>query len=81
VAGPDYEWRLRELMGLRGMFKTTDLIGLLADRGITRDRAQVYRLVVRKPRRMDISMMLALCDIFGCQLTELAVPRPEEGRR
>ena len=81
MAGPDYDWRLRELMVLRGMFKTTDLIEPLADRGITRDRAQVYRLVARKPRRMDISMMLALCDILGCQLTALAVPCPQEGPR
>jgi DNA-binding Xre family transcriptional regulator len=77
VTGPDYEWKLRELMALRGMFKTTDLVKPLAERGIERDRTQVYRLVTEKPQRMDISMMLALCDILGCQLTDLAVPVDE----
>lgn len=93
MTGPDFEWKLRELMALRGMFKTTDLLKPLADRGIARDRTQVYRLVTEKPQRMDISMMLALCDILGCQLTDLAVPvdeappsrkaedRPQEGHR
>ena len=61
------------------MFATSDLLGPLAERGIERDRAQVYRLVAEKPRRMDISMMLALCDILGCRLTDLAVPAGPTG--
>jgi DNA-binding Xre family transcriptional regulator len=77
VTGPKYEWKLRELMAMRGMFSTTDLVKPLADRGIERDRTQVYRLVAEKPQRMDISMMLALCDILSCQLTDLAVPVDE----
>jgi hypothetical protein len=31
----DYRWHLRTVMADRGMFATTDLIPLLADRGIT----------------------------------------------
>ena len=29
-----YQWRLREVMAARGMFTTTELVPLLADRGI-----------------------------------------------
>jgi DNA-binding Xre family transcriptional regulator len=84
VTGPEYDWKLRELMAMRGMFQTTDLIGKLADRGIELDRSQVYRLVTGKPKpvEMKIATMLALCDILECQITDLAVPveHPQETR-
>lgn len=38
-----YVWHLRRLMADRGMFATTDLVPLLAERGIGLSRAQVYR--------------------------------------
>jgi DNA-binding Xre family transcriptional regulator len=74
VTGPEYEWKLRELMALRGMFHTSDLIEPLAGRGIRRDRTRLFRLVTEKPKQVDIAVLLALCDILGCQLTDLAVP-------
>lgn len=72
--GPAYEWKLRELMAMRGMFSTSDLIQPLAERGIELSRSQVYRLVAETPERVTISMLLALCDILSCQLTDLAAP-------
>jgi DNA-binding Xre family transcriptional regulator len=75
VSGPEFEWRLRELMAMRGMFATSDLIGPLADRGIRLSRSQVYRLVADPPERISLSMLLALVDILDCQLPELATPR------
>jgi DNA-binding Xre family transcriptional regulator len=74
MSGPSFEWKLRELMAMRGMFNTSDLIAPLADRGIHLSRSQVYRLVAESPERISLSMLLALIDILGCQLTELAVP-------
>ena len=91
MTGPEYDWKLRELMAMRGMFQTTDLARKLADRGIELDRSQVYRLVTGKPKpvEMKISTLLALCDILECQITDLAVPveeprparKPNTGRR
>jgi len=74
VSGPAYEWKLRELMAMRGMFSTSDLIEPLAQRGIDLSRSQVYRLVAETPERVQVSMLLALCDILSCQLTDIAVP-------
>jgi hypothetical protein len=34
------------------MFSTTDLIGPLAQRGITLSSSQVYRLVTERPERL-----------------------------
>jgi DNA-binding Xre family transcriptional regulator len=87
VSVPDFEWRLRELMAMRGMFATSDLIGPLAERGIRLSRSQVYRLVAEPPERISLSILLALVELLDCQLTELASPverpakRPAPARR
>ena len=39
-----YEWRLREVMAAAGMFSTTKLVPLLAERGVHLSTSQVYRL-------------------------------------
>ena len=81
MSGPAYEWKLRELMAMRGMFSTSDLIEPLAQRGIDLSRSQVYRLVAETPERVQVSTLLALCDILGCQLTDIAVPAEDGTQR
>jgi DNA-binding Xre family transcriptional regulator len=61
-----YTWRLAELMAARGLHNTTDLIPLLAERGIVLSRPQVYRLVNQRPERVALQVVAAICDIFGC---------------
>jgi hypothetical protein len=64
-----YEWRLRQLMASREMYQTSDLVPLLAERGVSLSREQVYRLVTHPPQRMSMDTLVALCDIFGCPRT------------
>jgi hypothetical protein len=47
-----YRWQLRQLMAARGMFQTSHLGPLLAERGIHLSREQVYRLVAGTPQRV-----------------------------
>ncbi|KOV84628.1 helix-turn-helix transcriptional regulator [Nocardia sp. NRRL S-836] len=70
----DYEWHLREIMATRGMFSTTDLRPLLAERGIDLSASQIYRLVVDKPERLSLKTLVALLDILGCRMEELVTP-------
>lgn len=56
---------------MRGMFATTDLVPLLAERGVALSREQVYRLVTRAPERLNMATLAALCDILGVQPGEL----------
>ncbi len=70
-APPSYRWHLRGLMDERGMSKTTELIPLLADRGISLSAAQVYRLVTSVPQRLSLHTLAALCDILGCTPSDL----------
>lgn len=59
-----YRWHLRAVMAARGMFATTELGPLLAERGVDLSREQVYRLVVGTPERLNLTTLAALCDIL-----------------
>jgi DNA-binding Xre family transcriptional regulator len=66
-----YRWHLRQLMATREMFATTDLVPLLAERGVVLSREQVYRLVVGTPERLNLATLAALCDILGATPSDL----------
>jgi DNA-binding Xre family transcriptional regulator len=69
-----YLWHLRRLMADKDMYATTDLVPLLAERGITLSKEQVYRLVTGTPERLSLATLAALCDILGCQPGDLIEP-------
>jgi DNA-binding Xre family transcriptional regulator len=69
-----YVWHLRRLMAEAGMFATTDLVPLLAERGVRLSREQVYRLVTGTPERLNLAVLVALCDILGCRADDLIEP-------
>lgn len=69
-----YHWHLRRLMAERGMFATSELRPLLAERGVTLSREQVYRLVAGVPVRLNLSVLAALCDILDCSPGQLVEP-------
>ena len=75
IAG--YRWHLRLRMAERGMFATTDLVPLLAERGVVLSREQVYRLVTGTPERLSLRTLSALCDILGCGPADLVEPTTE----
>jgi len=76
AGGPrlDYRWHLRQVMAARGMFATTDLAGPLAARGIQLSSSQVYRLVVERPERLSLKVLMALLDILDCSMDDLIEP-------
>lgn len=67
----DYEWRLRLLMAERGMFKATDLGARLAEHGVGLSDSQVWRLVTGRPERLNLRVLMVLCEILGCEPGEL----------
>lgn len=69
-----YHWHLRRLMAERGMFATTDLLPLLAERGVALSREQVYRLAAKTPQRLSLHVLAALCDLLECSPAELIEP-------
>ena len=67
----DYEWRLRVLMAENGMFRAIDLAPRLAEHGIQLSDSQVWRLVTGRPERVNLRLMMVLCEILGCGPGEL----------
>jgi DNA-binding Xre family transcriptional regulator len=65
------QWHLRLRMAEKGYFQTSDLVPLLAERGITLSREQVFRLVTQPPQRLSMDTLAALCDILDCQPNDL----------
>jgi DNA-binding Xre family transcriptional regulator len=61
-------------MASREMFQTTDLMEPLAQRGIRLSSSQVYRLVVDRPERLSLKVLMALLDILDCTMDELIEP-------
>ena len=74
TAKVSYNWHLRMRMAERGMFATSDLVPLLAERGVVLSREQVYRLVAKVPERVSLTVLAALCDALGVSPAELVEP-------
>lgn len=53
-------------MAEKGYFQTSDLVPLLAERGFTLSREQVFRLATQPPQRLSMDTLAALCDILDC---------------
>lgn len=78
----NFHWHLRQLMAAHDMWKTTDLLPLLRERGVDLSTVQVYRLVTDKPERLSMKILTALCDILDCTPADLIEPYVEaSGRR
>lgn len=69
-----YRWHLRLRMAERGMFATTELGPLLAERGVVLSREQVYRLAAGTPERLSLHTLAALCGILDCTPSDLIEP-------
>lgn len=59
-----YTWHLRLRMAEKGLFQTSELGPLLAERGVHLSREQVFRLVTGTPQRLSLDTLAALCDIL-----------------
>jgi DNA-binding Xre family transcriptional regulator len=75
-----YTWRLREVMAAHGLWQTTELRPLLAQRGVELSSAHVYRLAAGIPERLSLTTLAALCDIFSCTPDDLIETTAAAGR-
>ena len=75
-----YTWNLRQVMAAHGLWQTTELRPLLAERGVELSAAQVYRLASGVPERLSLTTLAALCDIFECTPNDLIETSATVGR-
>jgi DNA-binding Xre family transcriptional regulator len=66
-----YEWRLRILLAEKGIFNSKPLVALLAEHGIRLSDSQVWRLVTGKPERLNVQVLVVLCEILDCTPNDL----------
>lgn len=79
----EIQWNLRQLLASRGIFHTTELLPLLAERGVNLSRQFIYKLVTTSPQRINTDLLAALCDILECtpnDLLQLVVVDSEQSR-
>ncbi|MFI9163504.1 hypothetical protein [Kitasatospora aureofaciens] len=76
-------WNLRLRMAEKGLFQTSDLVPLLAERGVNLSREQVYRLVTQATQRLSMDartykpprrLVLARASVELCRFIPLAQP-------
>jgi len=67
-------WNLRQVMASRAIYQTSELVPLLAERGVHLSREHVYRLVTKTPQRLNMDVLAALCDILDCEPNDLLQP-------
>ena len=65
------QWHLRLRMAEKGHYQTSELVPLLAERGVVLSREQVFRLVTQAPQRLSMDTLSALCDILDCTPNDL----------
>ena len=73
----EMQWSLRQMMATHGLYQTSELVPLLAERGVTLSREHVYRLVTKTPQRLNMEVLAALCDILDCTPNDLLQPVAE----
>jgi DNA-binding Xre family transcriptional regulator len=71
MAALDYRWRLRELMAQRGIFTAAQLAPHLAGHGVRLSDSQVWRLVTGRPERLNLQVLVVLCEILDCTPSDL----------
>jgi DNA-binding Xre family transcriptional regulator len=71
-------WHLRQVMAMRGIFQTSELVPLLAERGVNLTRQYVHKLVTTPPQRVNMDLLAALCDILDCEPNDLLEPVAEQ---
>ncbi len=79
-----YRWLLRDVIANHGMFATTALVPLLAEREVALSPSQVHRLVTQTPERLSLAILAALCDIFSSAplpISSRSAPRPRRNAR
>ena len=68
------QWNLRQVMAGREIYQTSELVPLLAERGVSLSREHVYRLVTKTPQRVNMDVLAALCDILDCEPNDVLQP-------
>ncbi len=80
AADVDYDWNLRIRLAEHGIYKAAELRPLLAEHGIRLSDSQIWRLMTGRPERLNLKLLVVLCELLGCTPNELITVRAAEQR-
>jgi DNA-binding Xre family transcriptional regulator len=78
MATPMFSWNLPRLMSESRIRYNTDLIVALKPYGFTFTRSGMSRIVNGEVLRIDLGLIVALCRILHCKLSDLVVISGDE---
>ena len=58
-------------MAEQGLFNSPELAAALRERGVTLSDSQVWRLVTGLPERLNLRVLVVLCEILECTPSDL----------
>lgn len=71
-------WNLRMKAAERGVWKSTELRRLLAEAGLEISAGKMSALWTGTPTTIRLDDLDVICDVLGCEPTELLIREPEK---
>ncbi len=71
-----FQWKLKEKMASKGIWRCTDFTKLLNQYGINISVSMVTRIVEKAPERINTQVLDAICDLLECTPGEILVHTP-----
>jgi DNA-binding Xre family transcriptional regulator len=72
------KWNLRLAAANRGIWKASEVQGLLAERGLVISAGKMSGLWSGQPVTLRLDDLDVICAVLGCDIGELLVPEPEK---
>jgi DNA-binding Xre family transcriptional regulator len=70
------KWNLRLAAASRGIWKASELQGMLAGRGLVISAGKMSGLWSGNPNAVKLADLDVICAVLGCEIGELLVPEP-----
>ena len=72
------KWNLRLAAANRGIWKASELQGMLAERGLVISTGKMSGLWSGRPNTIKLDELDVICAVLGCPVEELLVAEPDQ---
>lgn len=68
-----FEWKLRNVMAVKGVWKASELHRMLIANGSDVSYHSIVRMVVKLPERLDTQILFDVCAALNCTPNDIMV--------
>jgi DNA-binding Xre family transcriptional regulator len=72
------KWNLRLAAAHRGIWKASELQGMLAERGLVISAGKMSGLWSGNPASIKLDDLDVICAVLGCPISDVLIPEPEK---